>query len=335
LTVAWKIDTKKKVPIMIPLTAEQNTAVDGNGRELVLKRVLKRPIEGALQKLRTLSSLIPEGRLSEVEGHGATSAIVRLVAEAQSQGEPVAWITGATSSVHPPDLAAGGIHLHSLAFLRIKDDAKQTTRLRAAELVLRSGAFALVVIEAPPAHDLPARALSRLHAMARRYNTRVVFRRCHHSKVSLGPLIGLKIHVAREIHGSQGERLSFRVQKNKARQPTSNAEMRFGLQMPDGIDPSQVENIPRVTSEGADVIPLLLEQHVLEQHVLEQHVLEQHVLGKNVQGKSQPAQNTSSNKPTSNPAQGDLFEAFRNEGTLQSSRAAVNGSSSKARLTSE
>lgn len=275
--------------MMIPLTTEQNTAASENSREHVLKRVLKRsrkPVEGPP---KTLSSLIPEGRLSEVEGYGATSAIVRLVAEAQDQGEPVAWITDATSSVHPPDLAAGGIHLHSLAFLRIKDDAKRTSRLRAAELVLRSGAFALVVIEAPSTHDLPARALSRLHAMARRYNTRVVFRRCHHSKVSLGPLIGLKIHVGREVHDGQGERLFFRVQKNKAGQATSNTEMRFGLQMPEGIDSShvessQVESAPRTPSEGADVIPL--SQNALQQ--------------------SSPEQSLSNN-----PAQGDLFEAFR------------------------
>lgn len=264
--------------MMIPLTAEQNTAAAENGRELVLKKVLKRSTQKPGEP-QTLSSLIPEGRLSEVEGHGATSAIVRLVAEAQSQGEPVAWITGATSSVHPPDLAAGGVHLHSLAFLRIKDDAKQTSRLRAAELVLRSGAFALVVIEAPLAHDLPARALSRLHAMARRYNTRVVFRRCHHSKVSLGPLIGLKIHVGREVRDGQGERLFFRVQKNKAGQTTSSTEMRFRLQMPDGV-----ESAPQTASEGADVIPL--SQNALQQ--------------------SSPEQNLSNN-----PAQGDLFEAFR------------------------
>lgn len=280
--------------MMIPLTAE-NTALATSSREHVLKRSIKRPT-GFCRK--TLSSLIPEGRLSEVEGHGATSAIVRLVAEAQNQGEPVAWITGTTSSVHPPDLAAGGIHLHSLAFLRIADDAKQTSRLRAAELVLRSGAFALVVIEAPAsssaiAHDLPARALSRLHAMARRYNTRVVFRRCHHSKVSLGPLIGLKIHVGREIHGSQGERLFFRVQKNKAGQQTLDTEMRFALQMPDGVEPSRSVSAPQV----ADVIPFAL-----------------------ASSNSTASNSTASNSMASNnPAQGDLFEAFRDEGALQSS----------------
>lgn len=272
---------------MIPLTTENAAVLGselGNERE---RSVLKRPATKRSHSEKTLSSLIPEGRLSEVEGHGATSAIVRLVAEAQSQGEPVAWITGATSSVHPPDLAAGGIHLHSLAFLRIADDAKQTTRLRAAELILRSGAFALVVIEAPPAHDLPARALSRLHAMARRYNTRVVFRRCHHSKVSLGPLIGLKIHVGRQA-GSQGERLIFRVQKNKAGQAltsklASNTEMRLALQMPDGF-----ESAPRV-AESAAVIPFASELL-------------------NTPSSNNPPSN---NPPSNNPAQGDLFEAFR------------------------
>jgi hypothetical protein len=121
-------------------------------------------------------SMIPAGRIVEIGGQASTSAIARLALEVQAGGEPVVWVTGPTTSVHPPDLAEAGLSLHQLAFLRIHDDATGLSRIRAAELVLRSGGFGLVIIEAPVG-ALPARALSRLHAMARRHDTRVVFRR--------------------------------------------------------------------------------------------------------------------------------------------------------------
>ncbi len=54
------------------------------------------------------------GRLVEISARGASAtltAAIELVAEAQSQAEPVAWITLANSSFYPPDVADCGIDL--------------------------------------------------------------------------------------------------------------------------------------------------------------------------------------------------------------------------------
>lgn len=101
------------------------------------------------------------GRFVEVCGVGAAaglSAATALVADAQAAGEPVAWVTGADSVFHAPDLAADGVDLDALAVVRVPrldvgrpDPAADTRRVvRAAELLVRSGGFGLVVLDLVP-----------------------------------------------------------------------------------------------------------------------------------------------------------------------------------------
>ena len=64
------------------------------------------------------------GRLVEISARGASAALtcaVDLVAEAQGQGEPVAWVTLATGSFYPPDVADSGIDLAALVVIRVPD----------------------------------------------------------------------------------------------------------------------------------------------------------------------------------------------------------------------
>lgn len=169
-----------------------------------------------------LSEAIPEGRLTEVEG-AATTVLARLVMEVQDADEPVAWVLGPRSTLHPPDLEAAGVDLARLTFLRI--DGATDRRLRAAELVLRSGGFGLVVVETE-APEVPIRALARLHALCRRHGARVIFRRPRHDPGTLGPLIGLKLRARRA-----GGHLEFEVLKDKV----GGAELpRLSLRLPPG-----------------------------------------------------------------------------------------------------
>ncbi len=108
------------------------------------------------------------GRLVEVTGRSTPrlSLAVRTVVEAQQDGQPAAWIAVGGSSFHPPDAAAAGV---DLAALPVVDAPDARAAARAADHLLRSGAFGLVVIDLPPgaAFTLPVQA--RLTGLARHH----------------------------------------------------------------------------------------------------------------------------------------------------------------------
>ena len=211
------------------------------------------PRELPTEAPQTIGEVLPTGCIIELGGQAASTVIAQLLAEVQRQGEPVAWVTGPRTSVYPPDLDAAGVDLTALAFLRIGADTSgkkrsaqkgfdheknELERLRAAELLLRSGAFGLVVIEAPE-HSMPVRALSRLHAMARRHGSRVVLRRAWTwgAQTSLGPLVALRLLAHREQHDGRAF-IRFDVQKNKlgdAARMAQNSSMRWPLRWPAGV----------------------------------------------------------------------------------------------------
>src|SRR6478735_5601208 len=94
------------------------------------------------------------GRLVELSARGATAtltAAIEIVAEAQEQSEPVAWIALASSTFYPPDVAESGIDLAALVVIRAPD---ATACARAAERCLRSGAFGLVIMDLSDNADL-------------------------------------------------------------------------------------------------------------------------------------------------------------------------------------
>src|SRR5712672_268927 len=87
------------------------------------------------------------GRLVELSARGATATLttsIELVREAQYAAEPVAWVTLSNGSFYPPDVADSGVDLAALVVVRVVDT---TTAARAAERLLRSGAFGLVVLD--------------------------------------------------------------------------------------------------------------------------------------------------------------------------------------------
>ncbi len=117
------------------------------------------------------------GRLCEL-GPGrepaVLSAAAALVRDAQRRGEPAAWVTVGADLVYPPDLAAGGIDLARLPVVRAADCA---TAGRAADLLLRSGAYGLVVLDlmaGGPRATLAAPLQSRLSQLARRHDAAVL-----------------------------------------------------------------------------------------------------------------------------------------------------------------
>ncbi len=133
------------------------------------------------------------GRVVEIASHGgsaALSAVTALVVDAQTHGEPAAWIAVDGSVPFPPDLARAGVDLGALAFVRPRSlgDA-----LRAADHLLRSGAFGAVVLDLGPHRTLRQGAQSRLAALARTHRSVLAcLTRKRPGDPSVGALVSLR-----------------------------------------------------------------------------------------------------------------------------------------------
>jgi recombination protein RecA len=168
------------------------------------------------------------GRLVELSARGATAtltAATELVLEAQTTGEPVVWIMLASGTFYPPDVAESGVDLAALVVIRAHD---ATGAARAAERVLRSGAFGLVVLDLagqPPGsrntHDISMAHQGRLVTLAQAHDAAVV---CITDKTedtaSLGSLVSLRAEALRvRPSGSRDFELTLRALKDKRRGP--------------------------------------------------------------------------------------------------------------------
>lgn len=161
------------------------------------------------------------GRLSELSARGATAtltAAVELVLEAQMAGEPAGWISLFESTFYPPDVAEAGVDLAALSVVQVRD---ATTAARAAERLLRSGAFGLVVMDLGGDElELPAAHQGRLVTLAQTHDAAVV---CITDKAaespSLGSLVSLRAEAMRLRDREHGHEMSLRVLKDKRRGP--------------------------------------------------------------------------------------------------------------------
>lgn len=193
--------------------------------------------EGAAVELGQLAA---PGRLIEISGVGSSArhtTAVALVRQAQLEGETTAWVQPAGGPLYPPDLAESGVDLAALVVVHVPEDRGQVGLARAAELLLRSGAYGLCVLDlsacwtcpegqlitaSPPAPapvtgpdgqvqtDMSAKPArpprlrgeawqARLAALARMHHSRViVLTRVSGGRASLGPMVGLRIDPRRE-----------------------------------------------------------------------------------------------------------------------------------------
>ncbi|HEX6241305.1 MAG TPA: hypothetical protein VFZ61_10445 [Polyangiales bacterium] len=168
-----------------------------------------------------LWQLFAPGQLIELSGRapGKLSAVVRLIARAQAEQEPVAWVAlREAACFYPPDFARAGIDLDALAVVRLAESAGAHDVVRAAELLLRSGAFGLVIIDLT--HGVPKGELAwqaRLSGLLRRHDARaVVLTESERAQQSLGPLVSLRIEASwRE--GGGGKRVLLEQSLLKSR----------------------------------------------------------------------------------------------------------------------
>ncbi|MHC4958187.1 MAG: P-loop NTPase family protein [Planctomycetota bacterium] len=154
--------------------------------------------------------------LSGAEGSAAMTMAFALVREAQLLGEPAAWVSLEKEGFFPPDVAAGGVDLDALAVVRVPATKKLA---RAADMLARSGAFGLVVIDVGQARVAMA-VLARLLGLAQKHKTAIVFlTRKPEQTPSLGSLVSLRGQAVRRQSGRDEFVCSLTVVKDKRRAP--------------------------------------------------------------------------------------------------------------------
>ena len=193
-----------------------------------------------------LAEQLPQGRLTEItrlpSGAQLTLA-ASCVVGVQTHGEPVAWLQQVGGSLFPPDLAESGVDLDALLVVHVPAVAGRAGLCKAAELLLRSGSFGLVVIDlvgnagegAGTAGQLQLQAQSRLLGLAREHDSAVLLLSDSRQQLvrhawqdarqhaqqdvqhgSLGPLVGLCIEPHRQRVSRGVFRIEPRARKDKS-----------------------------------------------------------------------------------------------------------------------
>ena len=185
--------------------------------------------EPALQPLSRLvqpfSGNKPEWNLEEMRGRlveisephpvAALSFCFLLVREVQATGGHAAWVGSMDSTFYPPDAEKGGVDLHNLPILRMTDIQSLG---RAAEILLRSGAFQLILLDLGRDHTIPVARLAQLNGLVRKHHACAVFLTCkQHNEQSAGPLISLHAKTARQHVGIDAFSCELQVLRDKRR----------------------------------------------------------------------------------------------------------------------
>lgn len=132
------------------------------------------------------------GQVSEISGGIAPATLtlsMDLVLDAQRQSEVVAWITTEDRLFFPPDVVECGVDLNAMVVVRAPTIADAP---RAAEMLIRSGAFGLVVLDLGKGWRIPLPMQARLVKLAQQHYTAVLYVTIKpDSAASVGSLVSL------------------------------------------------------------------------------------------------------------------------------------------------
>ncbi len=186
--------------------------------------------EAPLAPPKSLAERVDPGRLSELSGRrssGRTTLAVSLVMRAQRADEPVVWVQLEDGSLYPPDLADSGIDLDALIVIRIPRRAGAHGISKAAEMLLRSGAFGLVVVDLTAGIPRGDAWQGRLSAMARKHGSRVILLSDRdEGDPSLGAMVSLRIAPRHERRAPGRFAVEQRIMKDKLGGGALSAERR-------------------------------------------------------------------------------------------------------------
>ncbi len=209
-------------------------AISGVIRALELERDESASQRENSHRQTELAHLAEPGKMLEISGDGASARIttaVAIVRQAQLEGETTAWIQPSDGPLFPPDFAASGVDLNALVVIHIEPTHGRRGIPRAAELLLRSGAFGLVVMDLSEQSCTKANWQARLQGLARLHQSRlVVLTRKRDHTDSLGPLVNLRVaptRVARHSPPSSGKNcmsMGFDVQTKVLKDKTGHRQ---------------------------------------------------------------------------------------------------------------
>jgi recombination protein RecA len=163
------------------------------------------------------------GRLVEFSGWQSSARLTAafgVVLQAQKKNEHVAWVTLKESSFFPPDVAAYGIDLDGLVVVRLADAPSAG---RAADHLLRSNSFGLVVIDLPQEKRqedrIPLPLLTRLLGLAQKHRIALLLlTEKPAGQSSLSSLVSLRAQVSR-VRIDDAFALQTSILKDKRRGP--------------------------------------------------------------------------------------------------------------------
>ena len=170
------------------------------------------------------------GRLGELCGGQASAVLTlafRLVLDAQRRNEPVAWITRQERTFYPPDAADAAVDVEALVVIRA---ATYLQGARAADWLVRSGGFGLVVLDLGDRPRLSLAVLGRLSGLAQKHQTAVL---CLTGGEHLGSLVSIRAEATRWPEKEDRYRCQVRVLKDKRHGP--GWEHREICRGPDGL----------------------------------------------------------------------------------------------------
>jgi recombination protein RecA len=180
--------------------------------------------EAERQRLPLVEQL-PAGRLIEIASHRAGAQMTTAVAclrWAQQKGETAAWVQPAGGSLFPPDLADSGIDLAALIVVHVPRPAGGNGLAKAAELLLRSGGFGMVVLDlSESALRTSSTALQgRLLGLAREHHSWLLLLSAaadgDTSHYSLGPLVSVCLEPRRKRIARGRFAVEAHVRKDKS-----------------------------------------------------------------------------------------------------------------------
>lgn len=172
---------------------------------------------------------VMRGRVVELSGANDAASLTtaaELVLETQRAGEPVAWVTLPETLFYPQDFADNGIDLAALAVIRV---AAPVAAVRAAEQLLRSGGFGLVVLDFGGGGEvaIPMGHLGRLGTLAQTHEAAVLcLTKTKRDAPSLGSLISLRAEALRRYGPGNEHTVTVRILKDKRRGPGRSHELR-------------------------------------------------------------------------------------------------------------
>ena len=166
----------------------------------------------------SLSNL--RGRLIELSALEASASLTltcTLILEAQRIPTLVTWIYIGRDSFFPPDMAANGVELSDLTVVRVPDAASAG---RAADWLLRSRAFGLLIADLGRDFRFPAPLQARLAQLCRRQGAVLLFLTVKPDGApSLGSLVSLHARAFRQRIAPGLFRCSLSIIKDKRRAP--------------------------------------------------------------------------------------------------------------------